>query len=109
MAKLECPYPEYKDSFIVLPDKWLGEHAQRRDEALESAAKKEMGTTLVSFAVAMSLLDDWKLPGLNGNADKWDFTQLDLRIIAWVNRATLDEYSRCFLVPKNLDAPLPDG
>ena len=109
MAKVQCPYPEHKDSFIVMPDRWKGEHAQRRDEALEQAVTKRMGNTLSSFAIAMALLDDWKLPGLNGNPEKWDFSEVELPIIAWVTDEVLGSYRRCFQVPKNSASPLPDG
>jgi len=67
------------------------------------------GTVLSNFAVAMSLIDDWNLPGINGNPDKWDFDKVDLRVIAWVNSMVLASFLRCFIVPKNSPPPLLDG
>jgi len=64
MAKrVECPLTEFPDAWIDLPDTWLGRHAQRRDEVIEKSPK-DMGITLMSFAVSLALLENWNLPGL---------------------------------------------
>lgn len=97
--RVDCPHPEYDDSYIVIPDKWLGEHAARFAEADEKAEKLQ-GTVLKNFAIALALLDDWRLPGLEGNPDAWDFMKIDLEIIAWVGTTTLASYWQCFTVPK---------
>lgn len=95
-----CPLPRFPDAWIDLPDLWLGQHAQRRDDAVEQAQEKGFGTTLLNFAVAIALLDDWNLPGLGGNPEKWDFTQLDLGLINWVINTTIGDFNKCFEVPK---------
>lgn len=87
--------PQY---WIELPGAWLGVHAERRDEVL--ADTSGMGQTLRSFAVALALLDNWSLPGLTGPPEKWDFTQLDLRVIAWVSQTVLEPFNDCFRIPK---------
>lgn len=98
--RVPCPYPEYSDSWIDLPDlPWLGKHAQRRDEAAEKS--NDFGKTIQTFSVALALLDDWSLPGMNGNPDAWDFTKIDLRIIAWVSSEVLNDFGACFEIPKN--------
>lgn len=95
-----CPYPEYPDAWIDLPDlPWLGRHAQRRDEASEKS--KELGPTIQGFAVSVALLENWNLPGLNGNPEKWDFSLIDLRLIYWVSTTTLSDFGACFDIPKN--------
>ena len=103
--RLECPYPDI-EAHIELPDIWLGVHAERRDETL-GKLQADYGLTLQNFGVALSLLDDWQLPGLNGNPDKWDFSLLDLRLIAWVSGQVLEDFSNCWKVPK--EQPLPSN
>lgn len=95
--------------YITLPDEWLGVHANRRDKALEQSIEKGNGGTVTNFAIAMSLLDDWNLPGLQGNPENWDFGKVKLSLIGWVNTAVLPDYTKCFVVPKNSFAPLPNG
>jgi hypothetical protein len=93
-------YPHGQGYWIELPDEWLGRHANRRDEVL-SKLPAETGQTESNFAVAMALLDDWVLPGLNGNPEKWDFSQLSLNMIAWVSQATIGDFNQCWVVKKN--------
>jgi hypothetical protein len=108
---IPCPLPEYPDASITLPDRWLGLHAERRDEAIEQLDKvaKYKGGVLRNFAVSLALLDDWSLPGLSGKPDKWDFKQIDLDLIAWVNETVLSSFGLCFVVPKALPAESPPG
>lgn len=95
----QSPWPDI-DAWIDVPDVFLGAHAQRRDQTID-AAERYNSSTITSFAVALALLDDWSIPGLNGNPDKWDFTQLDLRLIGWVIGEVLVPFNACFEVPKN--------
>jgi hypothetical protein len=99
MAKIVSPFDE--QDFIILPDAWLGEHAQRHDEAVEKATAAKMPRTWRDFAVSLALLDDWKLPGLSGNPEKWDFATISLPIMAWVKQVTLEAYYANFVIPKN--------
>ena len=96
--RIDCPYPDI-EAHIELPDVWLGSHAERRDETL-AKLRVDYGQTLQNFGVSLALLDNWQLPGLNGNPDKWDFNKLDLRLIAWVSGQVLGDFSRCWIVPK---------
>lgn len=96
--------PEFPDAWVELPDQWLGRHAQRRDETIEKMPP-ELGMTLLSFGVSMALLDDWNIPGLAGNNEKWDFTQISLPLIAWINDTVLSEFNACFEVPKVSSSP----
>jgi hypothetical protein len=107
--RIDCPLPEYQGAFIELPERWLGAHAQRRDTAVETAEAHQLGMTLTNFAVSMAILEDWSLPGLAGNPARWDFKQIDLRLIAWVNEQTLTDFAACFIVPKNSWPPSPSG
>jgi hypothetical protein len=104
--RIECPLPQYPDAWIDLPDAWLGEHVQRRDQALE-AAQKYGSDYITRFSIAIALLDDWKLPGLEGNPEKWDFLKVELQIIAWVVLEVLNDFGKCFIVPKALSSPPP--
>lgn len=99
--RINCPLPDLAESYIDLPDVWKGLHAQRHDEAAETARKSKMPLTWREFSVAMALLDDWQLPGLNGNPERWDLAGLDLRVMAWVKNVTLTAYYANFEIPKN--------
>jgi len=108
MRRFDCPYPDL-DAWIELPDAWLGAHANRRDEAVKLCLEKKLPETHRKFAVSMALLEDWDIPGLNGNPEKWDFDGLDLRLIAWINETVLTDFGACFYVPKVLSSPSPNG
>ena len=107
--RVKCPLTGHKKRWIELPDRWLGRHAQIRDEAAKKAAEAELGDALGTFAVSIALLDNWSLPGLEGNPELWDFTEMDLEIIAWVIAETMPSYHDCWNVPKVSSSPLPDG
>ncbi len=95
-----CPWPDFKDCVIVLPDKWTGEHAARRDKAVEASVHYG-AITLTQFAISLALLDDWRgIPGLDRNPEKWDFNELPLEIIGWINIVVLGEFTECFEIPK---------
>lgn len=105
----ECPWPDSPDAWVDLPDSWFGEHARRRDEAVSAAKEKGLGATFTDLAVALAILDDWNLPGLNGNPEKWNFDDISLELIAWVNAITLLDFMKCWAIPKNSYAPSPNG
>jgi len=97
--KIASPFnPEH---FITMPDEWKGEHAQRHDDAAEKATAAKLPRTWREFAVAMALLDDWNLPGVNGNPDRWDFAAISLPIMAWGKLPTLDADNANLIIPNN--------
>jgi len=110
-VKIPCPLPEYgrkngsdewqSDYFIIRPSRWLGRHSIRRDEVIEKADGKLGSGDVLIFAISMALMDDWNLPGLNGNPEAWDFGEMDLAIIKWVNREIFNSFSACGTVKKN--------
>ena len=100
--RLQSPYDPAH--YIDLPDKWIGIHAKRHDDAL--AAGSELPATWRNFATAMALLDDWNLPGVAKNADLWDFAELGLPLMVWVSTAVFQSYNRCYEIPKNSLPPL---
>jgi hypothetical protein len=60
------------------------------------------GVIMQNFAAGMALLEDWNIPGLNGNPKAWDFGKVDLPIIAWVNFfAVTSSFLKCFDIPKD--------
>lgn len=107
--RVGCPFPEWDDCAIELPDEWLGIHAERRDEAEKQARDRGLGDTLVQFAIALSLLDDWQnIPGIDG-PPPWDFQELPLRVVAWITNTTMIEFYECFEIPKKSSSPSPNG
>ena len=108
-----CPFPKWNQVEVELPDEWLGIHAQRRDEAAVAARKTgldEKSITLFQFALSLALLDDWRgIPGLDGPPEKWDFEEVPLEIIGWVNQVCLAEFMSCFEVPKKVSSPSDSG
>ena len=90
--KIMCPIEDYEESWILLPDIWLGKHAAARDAAVEAATEAGLGPTLTSFAISLALMDDHSLPGLNGNPERWDSGEVDLRVITWVNHEVLPPF-----------------
>ncbi len=100
MPRVSCPWPGLEDAWVEFPDVWLGKHAARRDQAIK-AAEKYNSQTVTNFAAALAILDEWSLPGLNGNPENWDFLTLDLRLLAWVPAVVFPSFGACFEVPKN--------
>lgn len=109
MPRYNSPYPDIPEAWIEVPTKWVGRHAARYEEANAKAKARNWPQNYQNFACALALLDDWYIPGLNGNPEKWDFADFDLRIMAWVVRVVLDAYFACFQVPKNGLRPLRNG
>jgi hypothetical protein len=97
MRKIDCPFLE--GAFIALPDQWLGRDAARRDRAIEAGEEKKLTRTLLNFAVAMALLEDWNLPGLTGNPEQWDYERIDLQLIAWVSSVVNNDFLSLLLSP----------
>ena len=92
-------YPD-SDWWIEVPDDWLGIHAQRRDEVVQKQGGR-YGKTVLDFAIALALLDDWNLPNLTGNPEKWDLMSVPLQIVYWVIVTTLTPFWECMIIPKN--------
>lgn len=108
---IQSPFADQPDMWLLLPAKWRGEHAQRYESARDKA--QELGWVLSTFAGAMAILEDWNISGLNGNPENWDFTQVDLATIGWINFHAVTNakygYLSCFEVSKNFSAPSLSG
>lgn len=103
--RLECPLKDYPDGWIELPDKWLGEHANIRDEAVEKLVdipkEKRPKPTAQNWIVALALLEDWGgIEAMNGNPDKWDYGKIDLNLIGWISETVLGDFNQCFVIKK---------
>lgn len=98
--RVQCPIKGKEDYWIDLPDEWLGRHASLNDAAVDASNEKGLGTTERSFASALAMLDDFALPGLNGNPDKWDFEVLPLSIISWVNGQVIPPFLAVMRFPQ---------
>lgn len=105
-----CPIPDFDMDddgqpryWIDVPEAWLGHHADRYIQALESCDKHDppQRGVIRDLTCAMALLEDWHLPGIGANPEKWDFGQVRLEVIAWINKTVLrDGYYKAFEVPK---------
>lgn len=100
-------WDDFPESYIDLPDQWLGIHAEKRDQAMERGREEGFTGTLLSFFAALELLEDFRLPGFEGPPQNWDIRQTPLPIIARVNAAVWDSFSACFKIPKNGSGPSP--
>lgn len=108
--RVGCSLPKFDDAFVVLPDEWLGEHAERYDQAIRAAAKRFEGRTLINFSIALTIAENWGgIPGLEGKPENWDFTKLPLELISWMNQAVLNDYALALSVPKVSSAPSSNG
>lgn len=104
-----CPLPGFEEYWIELPDKWLGRHASAYAEAAEAAREKGFYGVPVNFAGCLATLDNWKLPGFDGNPAAWNIGELDLGVMVWVTQTTKGEYDKCFVVPKGSLPPSSNG
>ncbi len=101
LVKHSYPFDDSQPFYLELPDRWLGSHARRRDEALDLAEKGNLPPTLKNFAVAMALLDDWHLPALPKNPKMWVLDEVELRLIGWVTQTVLPAFYENFIVSRN--------
>jgi hypothetical protein len=114
----ECPFieelveaellEEGTPVWVDLPDRWLGEHQQRRDSAL-AESEKYKSPTLTRFAQSIACLDEWELPGMGGNPENWDFAKMDLHLIIWVIGVVEASYNQLYFIEKKLSPPSPNG
>jgi len=109
MPRYACPFDEFGESWIEVPERWTGYHAQRDYEAQKKLDGRGFAPVYENFIRAMALLDDWFIPALSGNPDKWQAETLDLRLMAWVSQLTLGAYLLNFQVPKKAWLPLRNG
>jgi len=107
-----CPLPNFgevdKDTgevnseyFIRRPSEWYGYHSRKRDEVIEKSNGALGGGDLLKFAISMALAEDWNLPGLPNNPERWDFDKVRLEVIVWVNQVIYNDLMRCYVIPKN--------
>lgn len=94
--------------WVDLPDRWLGEHQQRRDKAM-AESEKYNSPTLTRFAQALASLDEWSLPGLGGNVENWDFAKMDLHLIIWVIGVVDVSYNQLYFIEKKSLPPSANG
>lgn len=122
-----CPIPEYgemvpldpddesagmkivSDYYVTLPPDWMGEHAMTRDTAVDSAIEKGLTGEFLTFAVSLALADDFRLPGLEGKHERWDFNKIKLEVITWVNAIVYGSYDEDHTVKKKYLLVSPSG
>lgn len=110
MRKIEYPVEGLGEVWIGLPDVWLGKHILRRDQTMVKIRESKQESALfLRFAVAMALLEDWKLPGLGGNPETWNFEELNLSVMLWVADTALADFGAALLVPKAPSTPSQAG
>lgn len=109
MRILPCPVPgldEKKEDgspvyWVAIPDEWLGKHAIKHDRALTAASEAGQTGTMLQLSIVAAILEDWHMPGMNGNTDNWKFEDMRLSVIGWLTNAVLSDYNKCFEVKKN--------
>lgn len=108
--RIDCPFPNYSDAYVILPPEWLGEHQQRHDRTVE-AARKYNNARLTFAACSIALADEWgNIPGLQGDDPaQWDFTKVPLSVLRWLEVAVYDDFLKAFIVPKASASPSPNG
>ena len=93
---------------IPAPDEWGMPHAEAHDAAIRAALAEEIehGSIFMGFVMGMALLEDWSLPGMNGNPEKWDFNETapHLGIIQWVSDSAVLPFQATRDVKKNYSA-----
>ena len=98
--RIECTLPRYEGGYVILPDEWLGIHIQRRDEAVEAAAKYN-SRSLTQFVIALALAEEWGgFPGLEGDPQTWDVSKFPAALIFWFNRAVTWDFLLDGAIPK---------
>jgi hypothetical protein len=95
--------------FIAIADEFTGHHAVRHNAALQKGLEAGARGVQLDFMISAALLDDWNLPGMNGNIEAWDFSKIKLGVIAWINHAVLSEYNACFDAKKKYSAGRQNG
>ena len=106
--RFDCPLDEFEGVWIELPDEWLGEHATRYDQAIEDSRKLN-SATMTNFAVALAIAEDWRIPGLEGKPEAWDFGKINLSVISWISKVAITDYLMAVNVPKNSFGLSPNG
>ena len=82
--------------FIAIADEFVGEHAIRHNTARQKGLEAGAIGVQLDCMISAALLDDWNLPGMNGNVEAWDFSKIKLGVIGWINHTVLSEYNACF-------------
>ena len=109
MRIIPCPIPGFTETlqdgrpvyFVELPERWLGEHEERRSATI--AKLYGAGVTVehwLRFAGSLAVVEDFNLPGVKKNSTDWDFSIIDLELMAWVNAVVWDDIMDCFNVKK---------
>jgi len=98
--RFDCPYSE--GHWIELPDEWLGKHALEREKADKANQDNGLTGELAEFSICLVLSENFRLPGLEGKPENWDFGQMPLAVIAWVTALVSVGFNKAYAVPKAL-------
>jgi len=104
--RIDCPHPDYRDVYVVLPAEWLGVHAVRRDQAVRAAARHK-SDDLTALAIALAIVDDWGgIAGLDGDEpEKWQLDRVPIPVIAWLTDSVMTDFASAYVVPKEQSPP----
>lgn len=120
-GRIACPIPGYNDKledgspvyFIQLPAEWIGQHAIRYETAVrklrESGSIAGQSGTMLTFAGALAVLDDFHLPGVKATREGIEFEEIKLGVVGWINHVVIPAYSDNFDVKKNFWSPSSNG
>lgn len=108
----QLTFPDNPEHFIILPERWKGLSLMRYQEAGETLSGEKftkLPAIFAQFFRHLSILEDWKLDGVNGNVGAMNFDEVDLREVLWVNEVVSTDFGQCFIVPKAWRLPLQNG
>jgi len=116
--RVDCPL-EGAGYFIAMPDRWTGkqwmryaEYSDKLNKASETRKEKgelEIPKDFREHLALVATLEDWKLPGINGNLDAANFEAFDIQIVLWANTLIKNDLLTAFTVPKAWWSLLPSG
>lgn len=120
MRKIPCPLPGFDQTvngeeggppvyWLALPDVWLGEHAVAREEAVRQL-REDLGdrppTLAANWVQSLAVLEDWRLPYLQGHPKNWNVHEIPLAFSSWLINTVTRDYNQCFAIPKKKSAQL---
>lgn len=100
--RIKCPLDDFPDAFVVIPERWLGEHCERRDDGIKAAQDCKV-VELANLSISLFLADSFGgIPGIeNDDPTEWELGKVPLEIMIWLTRVVNDSFSACYNVPKN--------
>lgn len=113
MVKETCPLKGREETFVEIPEEWLGLHALRRSQFqtdLEKEKKADDEKGILRYTIEMEnammglvLSDNFgNIPGCSPKDDwkKWDMTKVPLLMMRWISNTVIGSFNKTFEIPK---------